>query len=164
MQATTAGTGDAATTFTEKDVRYLRQLLGVLGMDPAKCAYIMSLRTYFRLLNMTPQQQGQLYYLAAGTWKTGTLLPFDGCESVVTSALDDNQAATGLYTDGTAALSSILCVYKQGFKVGERRLLTLEFAKDISTQGVLAVTTKRESFQKMTPSGQYPAAVGYNVV
>jgi HK97 family phage prohead protease/HK97 family phage major capsid protein len=167
VQSTSTGVGDATAAFVAKDVRYGRQLMGVLGMDPAKVAYIMSLRTYFRCLNFTEQAQAQLYYLMAGTWKTGNLiLPFDGCNVVVTSAIDENQAATGLYTDGvtSSTFTSLITVRPEAFKIGERRLLTLEFAKDISTQGVLAVTTKRESFQKMTPSTQYPVTVGYNIV
>ena len=166
VKSVTAGIGDGTTAFVEDDVRYARQLLGTLGSDPSKVAYIMSLRTYFRCLGFTSQKQAQLYYLAAGTWKTGNLLlPFDGCNVVVTQSIDENQAATGLYTDGVTAstFSSFIACRTDAFKIGERRLLTLEFAKDISTQGVLAVTTKRESFQKMSPSTQYPAAVGFDI-
>lgn len=165
-QSATAGIGDATSAFAAKDLRYARQKCDVLGIDPSKFAYIVSPRTYFQMLSFTEQTQGQLYYLAAGTWKTGNLnLPFDGCGVVVTSAIDENQAATGLYTDGvtSSTFTTAIGVRTDAFKRGQRRQITVEVAKDISTQGVLLVSTKRESFQKMTPSAQKPVWVVYNI-
>ncbi len=165
-QSTSAGVGNAAATFVAQDLRYARQKCGVLGIDPAKFAYIVSPRTYFQMLSFTEQTQGQLYYLMAGTWKTGNLnLPFDGCEVVVTSGIDENQAATGLYTDGVtySTFTTAIGVRKDAFKRGQRRQITVEVAKDISTQGVLLVSTKRESFQRLAPSAQTPVWVVYNI-
>lgn len=165
-QSTSTGVGDATAALAADDFRYARALLGVYGRNPKECAYIVPLTTYFKMLGFTPLTQGQLYFMKPGTWESGELtLPFDGCRVAVTSAIDTNQAATGLYTDGvtSSTYTSIICANTTGAKVGVRQGFTLEFEKNILTQQWSFVTTMRKCFKFMAPSGKYPVSVGIKV-
>lgn len=165
-QSTSTGVGDATAAFAAEDLRYLRKLAGRFGKNPANWVYVVPISAWFKMLSFTPLTQATAYGMGApGTWRTGELPPFDGCQVVVTEHIDENQAATGLYTDGvtSSTYTSVFGFNKTCFKVGNRGPITLEMEKDIETQQWVAVSTMRKSFKKMTASGYYPVTLGFKV-
>lgn len=160
-QSTSAGIGDGTTAFAAKDVRYTRQLLGELGTNPRECLYITSISPFFYILSMSEfAKANEFGYIS--TWYSGELPIVDGCELYVSGVFPETLAATGLGTSASTT-KAILCCNKTKLKVGEKRGITIEFEKNIRTQQWTFVATRREDFQKMTPSTKYPVAYGYNI-
>lgn len=161
-QSTTAGVGDATAAFAAKDVRYCRQLLGDLGVNPKECLYVTSITPFFYILSMSEfAKANEFGYIS--TWYSGELPIVDGCELYVSAHLPETLAATGLGTSASTTKAILCCNKARGFKIGERRGVSLEFEKNIRTQQWTFVATRREDFQKMTPSTKYPVSYGYNI-
>lgn len=160
-QSTTANYGDASSAFAAKDVRYLRQLMGVYGRRPSECFYITSLTPFFYMMNFAQNEQPGNYGGNA-TWVSGDLNMFDGCAVEVTGEMVETLGEAGIY-DSASTHKGILCANKTAFKVGERRGVTIEYEKNIRTQQMTFVATFRKSFQCMAPTTQDPVAYGYNI-
>ena len=161
-QSATAGVGDAATTFGAKDVRYNRALMGGLGINPKECLYVTSPSPFFLMLSMSEfAKANEFGYMS--TWYSGELPIVDGCQLYISGKLPETQGATGLCDSGSTHKSILCCNTTRGFKIGERRGVTLEFEKNIRTQQWTFVATARKDFQKMAPSTRYPVVNGYNI-
>lgn len=161
-QSTTANVGDAATTFTAPDVRYCRQLLGILGVNPRDCVYLTSITPFFYILSMTQFAKANEFGYTS-TWYSGLLPIIDGSELYVSSKMPETMGTTGL-CNSASTHKGILCFNKtRGFKIGERRGITVEFEKNIRTQQWTFVATRRVDFQKAVPSTRYPVSFGYNI-
>lgn len=160
-QSTTAGVGDGTTAFAAKDVRYTRQLMGDLGVNPRESLYITSISPFFYILSMSEFAKANEFGYVS-TWYSGELPIVDGCELYVSANFPETMGTTGL---GNTASNrkGILCCNRTKFKIGERRGITVEFEKNIRTQQWTFVATRRTDFQKMTPSTKYPVAYGYNI-
>lgn len=160
-QSTSAGVGDAATTFTAPDVRYNRQLLAELGTNPREVLYVTSITPYYYILSMTAFARAYEFG-AQSPWYTGELPIVDGTQIYVSGHMPETLDASGLAKGST--YKGILAVnFVRGFKIGERRGITVEFDKNILTQQWRFVATRREDFQKMQPTTRYPVAYGYNI-
>ena len=160
-QSTTAGVGDGAVTFGAKDVRYTRQLLGELGVNPRECLYVTSVSPFFYILSMSEfAKANEFGYIS--TWYSGELPVVDGCELYVSGHMPETLGATGV-GDSASNRKAILCCNKNKFKIAEKRGVTVEFEKNIRTQQWTFVATRRQDFQKMTPATKYPVAYGYNI-
>jgi hypothetical protein len=160
-QSTSAGVGDAATTFGAKDVRYCRSLLGDLGVNPRECLYVTSTSPFFLMLSMSEFAKANEFGYTS-TWYSGELPIVDGCELYVSGQFPETLNAAGTGAAGTT--KGILCFNKtRGFKIGERRGVTVEFEKNIRTQQWTFVATRREDFQQMQPTTKVPVSYGFNI-
>ena len=97
------------------------------------------------------------------TIRTGNLGEIYGMPIVISEFLVANLAATGLYTDGTAAFSGTLIVNKDRWKLGQRRGTTVEVDKDISRGTHQLVCTVREAFFTVDAAAKKNCHYAFNV-
>lgn len=162
-QSTTAGVGNAAATFAELDVVYTAQLCGIMGVRPDEGMYVTGAQGYFGIMKMTTLSDVSKMGMPSA-WATGKLPMFFGREIYVSGVVTENQAATGVYTDGTDAFTNLIHFNrKRGFRIGEKRGILIDTAMNVRTQQWDFVGTMRRDFQKMTPSTRYPVANGFNI-
>jgi hypothetical protein len=154
--------GDKATTFTAPDVRYNRQLLGVLGIDPSQCLHVASIAGYYQALSFSQVTKANEFG-AASTWLTGKLPALDGVEIYISSKMRDDLNASGIYDGSTTGHTSWLTLHRNSFMPGERRGVNLEFKYDPEVQQSLFIATMRRDFKNIRPSSQLPIAEGYNI-
>ena len=131
------------------------QIMAVSSCEPSSGARVI------QMLNFDPVTQVGTYGLGQG-FSTGEMPMWDGSPVVVSS-----EFPITLGVDGTgatpAADTGLLCVNKTGFKIGERRGMTLEFEKNIRTQQHTFVGSMRKSFQPMPGQGTAPVTYGYKL-
>lgn len=154
--------GDGTTAFAAADVRYNRQLLGVLGVDPSQCLHCISITGYFKMLAFSEVTKANEFGFAS-TWLTGTLPALDGVEIYISPKFNANLNASGVFDDSTTDNSALLTLHRRSFMPGEKRGVTLEFDLNIDTQQWLFVGTMRRDFQNMRPATQLPVSYAYNI-
>ncbi len=161
-QSTTAGEGDAATTFTALDVRYLRQLLGVHGLDPSQCLHVTSIKAYYYALSFSQVTKANEFGFTS-TWLSGKLPALDGVEIYISSKMREDLNASGVATGSAATHTGWLTLNRRSFMPGEKRGVTIEFEFNIDVQQYLFVASHRRDFQVLSPTTQDPVAFGYNI-
>jgi hypothetical protein len=77
--------------------------------------------------------------------------------------MPETMGATGLCNSASTHKGILWFNKTRGFKIGEIRGITVEYEKNILTQQMCFVTTRREDFQNMQPSAIKPVAFGYNI-
>lgn len=157
-----ASLGDGTTAFTALDVRYNRQLLSILGLNPSECLHVGSIGAYYQALSFSQVTKANEFGFAS-TWLSGTLPALDGVEIYISSHLGENLNASGIFDDVTTDNTGWLTLHKRSFMPGEKRGVQLEFDLNIDTQQWLFVSTMRRDFQNMRPTTQKPVAWGYNI-
>jgi len=162
VTSTSTGVGDATAAFVAKDLRYLRKLCGKMGVNPRDFRYLLSISGFFAALNFTEATQPGTYGAPLASWVSGDLPMFDGCPVIVSEAVRDDLYSSGVYT-GVTGYTGVLGFNRRGFIVGDRRLVTIEFDKDIMTGQFRFVGSQRKDFQKKVPSTHYPVAYGYGL-
>lgn len=160
--STSAGVGDGTAAFAADDVRYLRKLMGIAGLDVKNVVYVASPSTYYKLLSLSPVTKANEFG-ATSTWLSGTLPVLDGCQIYVSANVREDLNASGVFDNSTTTKTVIIGVNTRGFRIGQRRATTLEFETNIRTQQLTFVATARRDFRKVWPSTRYPVAVGYNL-
>ena len=158
----TAGVGDATAAFAAEDWRYMRKLMHKMGVKPNEVVNVTSVGGYYKTLSMAQYSQPGTY-IAGDTWRVGALTAIDGSPLVVSAAVPENLNASGIYDGTTTTYTCAFAFNRRGFKIGRRRGITVEFEHNIQTQQNVFVSTMRKSFQKVTPSGLYPVALGYKI-
>lgn len=161
-QSATAGVGDGTTAFAAEDVRHARKLCGKMGKRPSEGVYLFSVAAWFRALNFTQLATAEKFGQRA-TWLLGDLETVDGANVYVSEHVREDLNASGVYTGSAAEHTEVIYFNRNGFRVGNRRGITVEFEKNILTQQWAFVASMRKSFQKMAASTLYPVALGYNV-
>ena len=162
VQSTSPGVGDGTAAFVAKDIRYNRQLLGVMGKNPRELLHITSIDGFFLALSLSEVTKANEFG-AASTWLTGELPALDGCEIYVSAQFPTNLNASGIYDASTTTQTGWVTINKRGWMKGTRRNVMIEFEKNIDVQQWLFVATMRKDMQKMTPTSRLPVAYGYNV-
>lgn len=154
--------GDATTAFAAKDVRYTRQLLGVMGINPKEVLYCVPIDVFFYMLSMSEFAKANEFGYTS-TWYSGDLPVADGCQIYISPKFPATMGTAGL-CDSASTYKGILALNRErGFKIGMKRGITLEFDKNIRTQQWAFVATRRADFQNMQPSTRYPVAYGYKI-
>lgn len=97
----------------------------------------------------------------AATIISGNVASIAGMRVVMSRFMGADLAATGLYT-GSGALSGVVAVCPEDFKIYRRRGAMAEMEKEIVSQTQNLVTTCRLNFATLTGSGTKCAAFGYN--
>ncbi len=159
-RSTSAGVGDALAGFGAGDVRYLRKLADVAGVDPSLGLFIVNIAVWFLMLSFTEVTKANEFGNPS-TWLTGTLPALDGVEIYVSSKMPTTELSTGVDNSGTS--SSILFIRKPSFKVGSRRNVMIEFDKNIFTQQWGFVATTRRDFKKVAVSTDKPVTRGLDI-
>lgn len=92
---------------------------------------------------------------------TGNVASIAGMRIVMSRFIGADLAATGLYT-GSGALSGVLAVCPEDFKIYRRRGIMAEMEKEIINGSYNLVSTARLNFATLTASTTKCAAFGYN--
>jgi HK97 family phage prohead protease len=161
-QSATAGVGDATTAFAAKDIRYTRQLCGKAAINPRDGLYVTSISVMFYMLSMSEFAKANEFGYKS-TWYTGELPIVDGCELYVSDQMPETMGTTGLCNSASTHKGLLWFNKRRGFKIGEMRGITVEYDKNILTQQMCFVSTRRLDFQNMQPSSIKPVAYGYNI-
>jgi HK97 family phage major capsid protein len=157
-------------TFNLQTIRTVRSNMGKYGVAVSDLAWIASLKTSFKLLNL--QDDGGNYVVVTldkygpnATILTGEVGKLDGIPVIVSELLPDNLNACGLYDGVTTTKSVLVCVNRRCFLQGERRGLRIQSAPIIWTDQGLMVAKARLAFKRtLTPgSDEACANLGYAV-
>lgn len=146
-----------------KNFVQLKDMIGRAGAkNPAESMWITGAKGRPQVQNALHQEDalGVLQYLISG------LLPMvDGSEVYISGMYNENLETDGLGHASTTAgdHTSLLCVHKPSFLIGQRRGVTLEVAKDILTQQQQFVATARYDFGKIASSDLKPVSCGINI-
>jgi hypothetical protein len=130
--------------FSLVNLRQVRKGMGVHGVVPSDCFYLMGPIGYIRLLNDATLTAQYAFGLGA-TSVRGELGNADGMPIIVSEVYPDLTADGGLNTASTYA--SVMCVNKQCFYVGNRLGFQSGYADLSVLYGVQAVASwKRTGF------------------
>lgn len=162
-QSVVAGVGDATAAFVALDIRYNRQLLGVLGIDPSSVLHVTSINAYYKALTFSEVTKANEFGFPS-TWLTGRLPALDGAEIYISSKMRSDLNAVGIFDNSVTDFTSWLTLHKTSFMPGERRGIMLEFKYDPEVQQSLFIATMRRDFKKIRPATQKPVAEGFNIV
>lgn len=158
--STTLGDKDAA--FGAGDIRYNRQLLGVLGIDPSQVLHVASIEAYYKALSFTEVTKANEFGFPS-TWLTGKLPALDGAEIYISSKMRGDLNDTGIFDNSVTDKTAWLSLHKLSFMPGERRGIMLEFKYDPEIQQSLFIATMRRDFNKIRPAAQKPVAEGFKI-
>lgn len=138
-----------------------KQDMGVAGINPADCVFATGIkgRTQVQQALFKTDALGVLAFMISGSLPT-----IDGSEVYVSAQWDELLASDGT-RDSTAdeKHTSMVCVHKPSFRIGQRRGITVEFNKNILTQQQQFVATARWDFGKVSADSIEPVAGMINI-
>jgi HK97 family phage prohead protease len=133
-----------------------KQDLGVAGLNPSDCIYLTGIkgRTQVQQALFKEDALGVLAFMISGT-----LPNIDGSEIYVSGQYVETLSSAGIQ-DSTADVkhTSMACIHKPSFRIGQRRGVTLEFAKNVLTQQQQFVATGRWDFGKISADSITPVS------
>ena len=155
--------GGTAAGFTTTNMRRIRQLMGIYGVDPNKLAWITSTCGYIGLLNNVDVLTLDKYGPNATILK-GELGKFDNIPIVVSEYVRSDLNAVGVYDGAITNRTIFLLVYRDAFMFGDRRKVTLKTKEDIEVDQTISVATQRLDFEQLYDcSTETPVGAGINV-
>ena len=154
-----AATLDMATTLTHTQLKQLRGLMGVYGVNPNKLALVVSMAGYLKLTDLEQVKTLDKYGPKA-TVITGELAKVDNIPIIVSEWARDDLGATGLYELG-GAYTQLLMVYKDAMLYGDRRNVTVKTDFDIERDQTILVATQRLAFTRVYADTDTFIARGY---
>jgi HK97 family phage major capsid protein len=156
-------------TFTGDTLMSVRKAMGKYGVNPGDLALVVGISGYMQLLNLRDAQNNQLVttlekYGSGATILTGELARIYGIPIIVSEHMRETLNATGVYDGSTTTKTILLIVYKPGFLIGNRRMLTIKSAEDITTDQTVLVATQRLAFAPIySAATDYTVGLGYNI-
>jgi len=158
-----AGSKMDASTFNIDALRTIRKNMGVYGVDPRKLAWIVSISVFVQLLGLTEVITLDKYGPNA-TILQGELAKIDGIPIIVSEYVRQDLNATGVYDGTTTTKTELLCAYRNGYLLGNRRGFTLKQGEDIENDQKILVASIREDFEPVFDAAtQYAVGEGYNI-
>jgi len=162
--AKTSATVTNLNTLNIANMRAVRASLGKYGVDPKQLCWIVSPKTYQKLLGFAEVLTMEKYGSAA-TIVTGELAKIDGIPIIVSEFIREDLNAVGYYDSTVTNLTVAVLVWTPGFWIGDRRLMTLKTFEDIQVDQTILVTTMRAAFgTPYDPTTENFVGVGYNIV
>jgi len=142
----------------------LKDMMGRAGVkNPAECMWITGPKGRRWVQNALHAEDalGVMTYLISGALPT-----VDGSEVYISGQYNEDLDDDGLgaNTIGSGGHTSLLCVHKPSWIIGQRRGVKLEVGKDILTQQQQFVGTARYDFGKVSAADVYPVTNGINIV
>ena len=144
--AAVPGGGNAV---TEGEMSALRQLMGKFAVNPADCAFISGVKSYFQLLDLDDVRTLEQYGPKA-TVLTGELGKYEGIPIVVSEYLREDCHTTGKNTSTTNQniTGTILLVNRKRWFTGTRRAIRVKVENNRTQYDVLdLVSFQRRAFQ-----------------
>ncbi|MFA7286910.1 MAG: phage major capsid protein [Patescibacteria group bacterium] len=131
------------------------------GLNPSECLYVTGIkgRSQVQQALFKEDALGVLAFMISGTLPT-----IDGSEIYISGQYLETLASSGLYAPNTDVKhTSMCCVHKPSFRIGQRRGVTLEYNKNILTQQQQFVATARWDFGKICADAIVPVAEMINI-
>ncbi|MHA2641774.1 MAG: phage major capsid protein [bacterium JZ-2024 1] len=160
---------DFGGTLSADKLRTLRGMMRVYAVDPADLAWVVSVKGYLQLLSLKDNAGNPVVmtvdkYGPRATLLTGELGRLDGIPVIVSEFVRDDLNASGVYDGVTTNKTVVLLVYRPGFVVGERRVITVESTRDIRTGTLQVVASARIGFvDRLNATTEPIVARGYNL-
>lgn len=139
-----------------------RKSMGKYGVQPLELVHILSPVTYLAAIAdsnvLTWDKFGPL-----ATGLTGELPTYAGIPLVASEKIPVNLNASGVYDGSTTDNTVTLTVHRPSWKIGTRRMVTIDVEKLIATDQFHVVGTIREDFQPMRGTSEDIAWEQYDV-
>lgn len=132
-----------------------KQLMGAAGLAPADCIYVTGIKgkAAVQAALFAEDALGVLAFMLSGTVPN-----IDGSEVYISGQYNEGLDSEGYVHSGGVKYTSMTCIHKPSFRIGQRRGITLEFAKNILTQQQQFVCTARYDFGKVCADAIVPSA------
>lgn len=130
--------------------------LGVAGLNPKDCLYVTGIkgRTQVQQALFKEDALGVLAFMISGQLPT-----IDGSEIYISGQYDEQLSSAGIRDSGADVKhTSMCCLHKPSWRIGQRRGVTLEFNKNILTQQQQFVATARWDFGKISADSVEPVS------
>ncbi len=150
------------TTYTAANIRSLRPLMGIYGINPGDLVHIVGLKLFIRMLGLSEVSTIDKWGPQA-TFKTGTLAVFDGSSVIVSEFAKEDLNASGVYDGSNTDHCLHMLVNPKGFLRGIRRTIKLAQQEDIDTDQLKTVATVRQAFCSLVGSTYNAVAYGYDI-
>lgn len=139
-----------------------RKSMGKYGVNEKALVHILAPVTYLSALADTNVLTWDKFGPNA-TGLTGTLPKYAGVDIIASEFVPVNLNASGVYDGSTTDNTTTITVNKECWKVGDRRVVTIDADKIISTDQFELVGTIRKDFQPMYPTTEDIAWIQYDV-
>jgi len=164
-----AGAKQDLATFNSDNVLAIRGKMGKTGVNPAKLAWVTGFSGYVKLMTLK-DAAGNAIFLTGDKFTpavnvSGELGQLTGSPVIVSEFVREDLNAVGVYDATTVDKSILLCVYRPGWRIGNRRNLTIKSSDQIylETDQIVVVSTQRLAFTPMYDvTANYIAGLGYN--
>ena len=153
--ANTAQAADTVNGLVLSDFVAAKQLMAVAGLVPQDCLYVTGIKgkAAVQAALFASDALGVLAFMLSGTVPN-----IDGSEVYISGQYNEGLDSEGYVHSGGVKYTSMTCIHKPSFRIGQRRGVTLEFAKNILTQQQQFVATARYDFGKVCADAIAPAA------
>lgn len=159
-RSATDSTG-AAGGLAATELRAARAKLSDGYKNASDLTYITTYVPYFEFLGSTEVTSIGTYG-ATASYRDGDVFRWDGSPLYVTDLVADALSTAGLYTSGTASMA--LVVNTSCFRVGMRKDVMIEFARDPLTGSNAFIGSYRMDFQTLCPTTTVkPVAMAVNL-
>jgi len=143
-------------------IRANREIMGSYGVNPREVKCVTSLGPYFDLLSLAQASQPGTYG-ANATWLTGEIFSFDGHDVLISDQLSQGQHTDGTVTN-SGAKRCLIHYNTTAWRVGVRRGVTIEYARDPYTGQMGFIATMRKDFQTLCETTTVlPVGLLYNI-
>lgn len=158
----TAATLDMNSLATAGDVRKLRALMGIYGVDPGQLVHIMGPLRYSSLMDdddlKTLDKVGP-----RATILTGSYSMIQGIPVLVTDQFREDLNVSGVFDNTTKDNHAHLIARIGGWAMGTKTGVIIETDKNITTQLWDVVATARRVFKSLYPTTENVVAYGFNL-
>jgi len=158
-----SGSGYAAVdlgTFTTTTLRTIRGKMGRFGNYPSDLAWIASIMSFIKLLDLTEVRTVDKYG-AAATILSGELAKLDGIAIIVSEFMRSDLNASGVYDGSTVNKTGLLLPNRNSFVYGDFANVKVETDRDIETGQTIMVSTRRQDMQRVHTPGATESNVGF---
>jgi hypothetical protein len=151
---------DMGGTLTHTQLKVLRGLMGVYGVNPNKLALVCSMQGYLKMTDLEQVKTLDKYGPKA-TVITGELAKVDNIPVVVSEWARDDLNADGVYDGITETFTQLMLVYRGAMLYGDRRNVTVKTDFDIERDQNILVATQRLAFSRVFAEAETFIARGY---
>lgn len=144
LSAASVDGGNTAATLV--NLRAVRRAMGKYGINPAKLAWVVGIKTYNDLMNISEVTTVEKYGSQA-TILTGELARVDGIPVIVSEFQREDLNATGVHDGITTNRTVAQLVHRDAFVYGDRLSVTVKSAEQIETDQLIVVTKQRVDFK-----------------
>lgn len=168
-KALTTTTANASlATFNFDNLLAIPAAMAGYNDDPSKLTWIVPTKTYWsQLFTLKDSANNSVWLPANGVSGADPIVSgqvgwLAGIPVVASGVLRTDLNASGVYDGSTKTKAALYCVYRDAWWLGDRKMVTIESARDVKTRSTDVVLTWRGDFQHMFTSTDLTTAMGYN--